>query len=337
MVDKSEKRETVMTGLKREWLRQAVVSKFFLLCILRIIQNYQQGGRLLLGLRDADTGSTHRDFSLDQSVEYIHKCFERYKRLAGIESFHGKAAEVGPGDSCGVALLLLEYGCSRVDLVDRFRSRYNAQQQAMINQRLMELHPSLNLRCKDKSYTEESFIGIERHIGRKNAAEVFFKENGPYDLIVSMSVIQHLYDPGIAIRRMAEQLKTGGKMVHRIDLRDQGFFSRYFEEMKFLEVPDWVYPHMTRFTGRSNRWRVSQFLDVCNASGLSSQMFVTRVAGGGELPQPVQWEDIPIPERERALAYVRLRRPLFATSLRSLSDEDLAITGIEVVSTKPLL
>ena len=41
--------------------------------------------------------------------------------------FHGRAAEVGPGDLSGVGLKLLGEGCFHVDLVDRFRIKVQSR------------------------------------------------------------------------------------------------------------------------------------------------------------------------------------------------------------------
>jgi hypothetical protein len=47
-----------------------------------------------------------RTRSTAKSVGYIEEVFTDYKKYGNIEKFFGVAAEIGPGDNAGVALLM---------------------------------------------------------------------------------------------------------------------------------------------------------------------------------------------------------------------------------------
>ena len=75
-----------------------------------------------------------------------------------------------------------------------------------------------------------------------------------FDMIVSNAVIEEIYDPTPIFKAQSELLRPGGVMVHRIDLRDYGMFSKYgFHALEFLTVPEWIYRHMVEGSGQPDR------------------------------------------------------------------------------------
>jgi hypothetical protein len=92
--------------------------------LVRIAKNYYYGirRRLRLGTYDID-GVAHLHKSVEESVAYIAEVFEDYFNFSGIEkhAFEGKhVLEIGPGDSLGVALMMVGLGAKQVVCVDRF-------------------------------------------------------------------------------------------------------------------------------------------------------------------------------------------------------------------------
>jgi len=75
-----------------------------------------------MGDISTDSGTGHSRKSLEESIRCIHEVFNDYKYYGGIDQFHGKIAEVGTGDSCGVGILMLKDGCRQVDLIDKYYS-----------------------------------------------------------------------------------------------------------------------------------------------------------------------------------------------------------------------
>ncbi len=218
-----------------------------------------------LGLIDSHAGMTHSTTSVDESIAYIEDVFADYKRYSGIRQFSGRIAEVGPGDNGGVGLLFLADGCSDVDLVDRFYSRRSLAKNADVYRALIARHPELVVRMQfsdDRALDDESFRGMHRRYGSMAAAERFFLQSKGYDFIVSRAVMEHVYDPRSALRTMAAALTPGGMLLHKVDLRDHAMFSSVFHELKFLEVPDWLYPSLTKHVGRPNRVLVHEYRNV---------------------------------------------------------------------------
>ncbi len=317
-------------------LRELVKRSTWATCGALVVRNYLDAARFSLGNIETGSGTAHQGLDPTASLGYIHEVFADYKRYAGVERFQGRVAEVGPGDNCGVGLLFLEDGCSQVDLVDRFFSRRNEEQQAAIYRALFAEHPGLAQRFGGTGPCEESaFTGIRRHYGSAAAGEVFFRSHRGYDLIVSRAVFEHLADPLVALRHMAAALNPGGLLLHKVDLRDHALFSDRSHELTFLEIPDWLYPHMVQSSGRPNRVLLHRYRDALRVSGLRFELLVTRLAGEGEVTPHLPWDAIPADRRARALQYVRGVRHRFAASFRQVADEDLAVAGVFLVARNP--
>lgn len=238
--------------------------------------------RLRTGLIDTGSGASHLRLAVDQSVRHVEEVFSQYKQYAQIDRFSGHVAEVGPGDNCGVGLLFLQDGCASVDLADRFYAKKNAQAQASIYAALWRQHPGLGPFLQGTDLEDErTFKGLTRWYGASAAAAEFFVAHTGYDLIVSRAVLEHFFDPLLALGRMATALNTGGMLIHKIDLRDRGMFSGHFHELKFLEPGDWLHRKMTRAAGRPNRVLLHQYRDLLEKTGLKFNFLVTRLAGGG--------------------------------------------------------
>jgi len=262
--------------------------------------------------------------------------FADYKKYSGVTRFSGRVAEIGPGDNCGVGLMFLADGCREVDLVDRFYSKRSSRQHGEIYRALFARHAGLAARMSGSDADDEStFEGVRRRYGASASAEEFFVRSTGYDFIVSRAVMEHVYDPRLAIKNMAAALKPGGMLLHKVDLRDHGMFTPNFHELKFLEVPDWVYPRMTRNAGRPNRVLAHEYRAVLRETLPDHEVLVTRLAGAGDIDPHLPYGAIDAALRDRSLAYVRSVRQRFAASFRTVSDEDLSIAGIFIVARKP--
>lgn len=312
-------------------MRNLLRKSFRATCAAYLADDALRGIRFSTGDIQTESGTAHAGRPLDDSLRYIDEVFEDYKTYAGVARFSGRVAEVGPGDNCGVGLRFLADGCESVDLVDRFYSKRNSSDQAEIYRALAARFPSLASRIIDPT-DETTFLGLRRRYGHDASAEEFFRSSGQYDFIVSRAVLEHVFDPVLAIRRMASALRPGGMLLHKVDLRDHGMFSTHFHELKFLEVPDWIYPHMTRRAGRPNRALIHIYREVLRDALPDNEILVTRLAGVGDIIPHVTYDRIPGASRDRATAYVRSVRSRFASSLRAASDDDLAVAGVFIVA-----
>jgi SAM-dependent methyltransferase len=316
-------------------IREFVKKRFWLRCAYYLVEHELGGLRGTATEFETDSGTAHAGLSIDASIEYIERVFEDYKRYSGVDRFHGRVAEVGPGDNCGVGLLFLADGCESVDLVDRFYSKRDAAQHAEIYRELMERHREGLARLVGCDVGDETtFDGIRRYYGEPAAAETFFEEPDRYDFIVSRAVLEHVYDPPRALSGMMRALRSGGMLLHKVDLRDHGMFSDHAHELKFLEVPDALYVRFTRDCGRPNRVLVNTYRDVLSKAAPDHRLLVTRLVGVGDIEPHIPYELIDGERRRIALEVVRSVRGRFSQSLRALSDEDLSVAGIFIVARK---
>ena len=321
-----------------ESVRTLVKTSFWGICALCVRDNLRTWWRFRSGDIETGSGMAHAGKSVDSSLRYIEEVYADYKRYSGVERFYGRVAEVGPGDNCGVGLMFLADGCEAVELVDRFYSRRDSERNANIYRALIASNAQLSVRYRSVDGADEaSFWELRRHYGNSASAERFFEHSKGYDFIVSRAVLEHVIDPKLALRRMAEALNPGGILLHKVDLRDHETFSRWFHELKFLEVPDWLYPWMTRNAGGPNRVLVQEYRLVLRDVLPDHEILVTRLAGAGDVDPHLPYEQISDSLKAKSLTFVRSVRHRFAKSLRSISDEDLSIAGIFIVARKPSL
>jgi len=326
---------SVVSKSAQTLFERVVKSNFYLTCLAYCALNYRDSLAFSTGDIETGSGTLHATYGDDESVRYIEEVYLDYMRYGGFERFHGRVAEIGPGDNCGVAMLMAGDNVEHVDLVDRYYSRRDSARQARVYERLLARHADAARAFASVDLADESrFPRLTRHYGPAAAAEQFFRTHRDYDFIVSRAVMEHLYDPLAATRDMAAALAPGGVMVHKVDLRDHGMFTPRFQELKFLEVPDWLYPRMTRASGRPNRVLTHEYRRVLDASGLQYELLVTRLAGVGDVSPHLPWDRIAPADAERAVAFVRSVRSAAAPSPRAVRDEDLAVTGLMIVARK---
>jgi len=170
--------------------------------------------------------------------------------------------------------------------------------------------------------------------GIEEAAKVL--KDGPFDLIVSRAVMEHVADPDAAFSAMDRLLSPGGHMIHKIDLRDHGLFSdKGFHPLTFLTVPERIYRWMTRESGKPNRRLYNYYRQKTTELGYDSRILITRVVGR---------EDEIVPHKERVIRGIdysdpSLRllaniRPHLDKEFISMPDEELVIAGVFLIAGK---
>ena len=302
---------------------------------------YNMGWRLRwrLHLVDTDINATFSSFSPQEAADYVDRVYASLRELAGVQAFHGVAAEIGPGGNAGVALRLRLDGCERIDLVDRFTIRSDARHHAAIYDELSRRH-GLDRFRNGRSWDSRAIDGVIWHEGAP--AEEFFadavRQGERYDLIFSHTVLQHLYDPLQALRSMVACLRPGGIMIHRIDLRDQGLFSQAGDELAWLTIRTWLWPHLTRQVGGPNRVLAHEYVALLDELGgserISFSVQVTRLVGVGELDRPCPIAQVGADTWARAVAVVENGRPSFVSQFRNVEATWLAVSGMVLVVTK---
>jgi hypothetical protein len=265
-----------------------------------------------------------------EAVEHAHHVFNLFKSVSGIKRFRGRVADVGPGDSCSLALLFLADGCEHVDLADRFSFSDSLLQQE-INRLIAE--ESDRLISDNGTFSESSFSGLQRHSGEDAAAEKFFALNKGYDFIVSAATLEHVYDPLSALTSMASALNPGGAMIHGIDFRDHGQFSESFHDLKFLELPTVLYAPF-RWQGGPNRVRLSTYVKHLEGLGFTVDSFATFIAGTKEEIPPSRLNSLPSQVHDSAIRLIAETRPHLSKRFKYLPDEDLMAAGMVIVARK---
>jgi SAM-dependent methyltransferase len=305
-----------------------------------LLDDLRWGIRLSLGRIDTTSGTTHSTISLEQSLRYIEEVFHDYKRYGGLARFQGVVAEVGPGDNAGVALLMRNDGCQHVHLIDRYSSRRDPAKQSLIYEALSKRH-ELDWLKRGARWDDNDLTGVEHKIGR-SAEDYFDSTSGSsadfYDAIVSRSVMEHLYDPLGALGSMAACLKAGGRMIHKVDLRDHEMFTPEQHELTFLRFPQPFYRLMTRNSGRPNRVLFHRYRDrlerLQKERVVKYQLLITRLAGVGDVVPHLRPEQILDDVWRRAERFVDDSRKRFAAEFSGVSSRDLAVSGFFLVATR---
>jgi SAM-dependent methyltransferase len=305
------------------WLRYATLAPYRALC----------AAALALTARTT-SGSALAERSVEEAVGYITSVVDKYKAASGVERFHGRVAEIGPGDSCGIGLMFLADGCEHVDLIDRFYSRRDEQHQQAIIHALVERFPRLVSLRQNGDFSESSFSKVSRHYGEAAAAETFYKTNKSYDFIVSCAVMEHIYDPLRALSAMTSALNPGGMMLHQVDCRDHGQFSEYFHELKFLELPPFLYSPL-KWGGGPNRVRIGSYVELLRQEPVNFSIYITSLAGIPELlSHGTLMHEIPETLLEISRNYVSRVRTALAQPFRDMADEELMVTSFLLVAKK---
>jgi SAM-dependent methyltransferase len=249
--------------------------------------------------------------------------------------------ELGPGFHIGVPLLFAAHGAGYVAGLDKFIPFQTGSYFQKLYSRLRNALPEGQQAGFDRAIDLQKMAlhtGKAGYIYREDLPEAV-SELGPgsFDLIASNAVIEEMYDPGLIFAAQDRLLRPGGVLVHKIDLRDYGMFTKYgFPALEFLTVPEWAYRRMAEASGQPNRLRVNYYREIAQRLGYSYRIYVTYLLG-------VQSELIPPRERvERGRDYsdssvqlIREIRPHLAAQFRDLSDEDLLVEGIFFVARKP--
>jgi hypothetical protein len=302
-------------------------------CAVNIAYNYIQGAKQFLGNHSSKSGAASRSRSIDDSISYANEVTNDYLMHLP-EGFYGRVAEVGPGDSCAVALKIVENGADRVDLIDRFHAETNRDKIEEIHRTIIKQSDNLSEKFGvDCSIPDKNIIS--RFCGPESSAERFFATDQVYDLIVSRAVLEHVQNVGTSIVRMSRSLRPGGSMVHIVDLRDHGMFTSHgYPETEFMKVPDFVYRRMSSMCGHPNRVPVNVYRSSLQSQGLDFDILVNRLVGEELSSSPVVWDDVPESRTRPSLGLIREAKASFAASLRDVPDQDLAISGFTIVARK---
>jgi len=163
-------------------VKERLTRNYIVRCLYYLLNDYLSKIRYQKGNIKTTSGTIHATKDVKESITYIYEVFNDYKYYAGLDSFYGKIAEVGPGDNSGVAMLFIQDGCEAVDLADRFYSARNIDRQVDVYNQLLSQCSTAKAKLSGCDFTDEkTFTCISRYYGDSASAEQFFCETNSYD------------------------------------------------------------------------------------------------------------------------------------------------------------
>ena len=168
--------------------------------------------------------------------------------------------------------------------------------------------------------------------------------NQQFDLILSRAVLHEIFDIDRCFAAMDRLLAPGGRMVHKIDLRDYGMFTTLdMHPREFLTVPDVLYEQMVKGGARPNRRMMNYYRDKMRALGYTATLYISSKVQRHNQPGVHEPEIIPhkvkleygVDFNDADLAMNAEIRPRLAAPYRHLTDEELLAGGLLLAAGKP--
>lgn len=299
--------------------------------------------RRALGRKENPMGATHRGIALEESLDYIDSVFADYERYAGLtgEAIEGKTIlELGPGDSFGVALRFIAAGAAKVITADRFIPIRDAGQQRAIYEGVLSRMTAAERERVDSVLTSAGIdlegvgIDVRAGVGIEDAPSQIGEAS--VDVIISRAVLEHVFDLDTAFAAMHRLLKPGGRMAHKVDLRDHGLFTDGGQHaLEFLTVSDRVYEWMgEESAGLPNRRLQGYYERVLAERGYSTRFLTTHLAGVDAEVEPHVPAEEGLPPNAPIESVEAIRKRLLPR-FRSLPATELAVAGFWVIADKP--
>jgi glycosyltransferase involved in cell wall biosynthesis/SAM-dependent methyltransferase len=312
--------------------------------LYNVLSNWSVKRRFISGDIESTSGSTHTKFLLAESLEYISKVFDDYLIYSGasIQALQDKRVlEIGPGDNFGVAIKFLLAGAKQVVCLDKFFSRQDGKKQSKIYQALREQLDDDEKHIFDEVVRlDEGTVGDSEKLlcmygtGIEEAGEVVEAES--FDLIVSRVVLQDVPEPDLAFSVMDRLLRPGGYLIHKIDFRDHGMFGARHHPLTFLTIPNWIYRLMTYDSGKANRRLIGYYRRKTHELGYDTKLLITHLVGSQReiLPhkETITWG---VDHSDSTLSLLSEIRPRLQAEFREMPDEDLMVSGVFLVASKP--
>ena len=326
------------------WKNAARRNKWFLIAT-NVAQDSLRRWGLNSGQIGQDAALKWPESEIPGHIRKVRAIYDQYLHYAGWTpgSVRGKRViELGPGYTIGVPLMFAADGADYVVGLDKFVPLATGSDFGLLYSRMRDTLTDAQKAGFDRAIALQPAVVLKAehatYIDHKELADCI-QQLGPasYDMIVSNAVIEEIYDPMPSFKAQDAALRPGGVMVHRIDLRDYGMFSKYgFHPLEFLTVPDWIYRRMVEGSGQPDRRMVDYYRDLGTKMGYQTEVWVTKVLGTDkDLPEPRRELRAGVDYQEQDRGLVAEIRPRLLERYRSLSDADLLSASIVFVGRKP--
>lgn len=205
------------------------------------------------------TKSTH-----DMS-SYVDFCLSEFRALGFNDEVIDSALEIGPGDSTALAEKIAQLKNCTIDLAEKFQ---RTGQQS---------HENLLMGANRVRWlAKEDVVPAPKHLSQEQ-----------YDLIYSVSVIEHLWPWKKILGEYVATLKDSGVMYHIVNFTDHGLFTPFHDPFLFRRLPRFLYDPAMRPIGRPNRTLPSDLATFFEDLGFHVDVKIikthTRVLDSGEV------------------------------------------------------
>jgi SAM-dependent methyltransferase len=201
---------------------------------------------------------------------------------------HGLAGQnvlvIGVGSTFAFALLLLALGARKVVCIDPFLRDTDREAEELFAEYLLDFIPWPAARQRAVEHlTRVRAIGSGRGF-LVDGRDIRFHQvpleqaggpldaDGPFDLILSNAVLEHLRDIDVAMQRFKTLLTPDGGMAHAFGFMNHTLFERSHSQ-RYLTFSPRVWKLMTSNGSPPNRFSLSHFRRAAAAAGLTGAAF----------------------------------------------------------------
>jgi len=325
----------------KRWVRR---SKHAIIAF-KIYQNWEMRRRFASGSIETQHGSTLRRKTLEESIDYINEQFEDYLEygcLTGQDLKGKRILELGYGDNVGVALRFLAAGAAQVICIDKFYSERDVSRERELYAALRDRMSSDEKRRLDDIVDigtdikfDDSRLRCLNGLDLTRGAEMLLGQSEVFDMVISRAVIEEIYEPKQVLTVVNRLLAPNALMLHKIDMSDYGIFSEGgMHPLTFLTIPNSIYRLMATDSGIPNRKLIGDYKQITRDLRHEGKFFVTSLVGYGPLVPHRELHDIDNGCLRIARSTISEFRSRLQRPYRDLSDDELMISGVFLVSRK---
>lgn len=274
---------------------------------------------------------------LDAAMAYTESVYRAIRARGELDTVEAlTVVELGPGDHVGLALRFLGDGAQSVTTVDRFRFA-EGDFQHDIYRSLLGRMSDAQRRNAGTALDDDDPSKLRRLTGVSIEDADRELPAGSADLVVSVAVLEHVHDPARALNVIDGILRPGGLMLHWIDFRDHGTFTRgAHHPLTFLTIPDRVWSLMVSHRGAPNRYLIDFYRQRLLDLRYDHDLLISRVVGRDQdldpyaemLEHGAHYTDLDVKLIEEI-------RDKLIPRYRNLATEDLLSAGAFVRARKP--